>query len=421
EHASGGASMSGHSRGGTDAASKGTVRMKNINRFSNFVKSGMEGYILKPVKLSTQPAERHEIILSNEGPQWAPITQLYNCSVDKPKKESKMKGLKSYIAYSLTSSLSGIQVSRRYKHFDWLHERLTEKYILTPIPPLPEKQVSGRYEEDLIEHRKQILQLWVNKLCRHPVLSQSDVWIHFLTCTDEKQWKIGKRKSEKDEYTGGNFFQSITIPGQPLDTAEVERHVETFSRMTRSLDDSVRGLFDRANETHKRHIGPYKASFQKMASAFEALGHSFELDQSPHNQSITQAIKQTSTVYRTIGDMHEQQPKKDLEPLLDALYAYKGMLSTVPDIVHVHKSALSKLKENEKLSAEGKIPQAEAEAVRMRVDTTSYAMLAEINHFSKERVADFKVTMVDYLRQQVHFYEQIAAQLQGALIQFENV
>lgn len=38
---------------------------------------------------------------------------------------------------------NGIQVSRRYKHFDWLLERLSAKFVLTPIPPLPEKQVSG--------------------------------------------------------------------------------------------------------------------------------------------------------------------------------------------------------------------------------------------------------------------------------------
>lgn len=76
----------------------------------------------------------------------------------------------------------------------------------------------GRYEEDLIEHRKNILQLWVNKICRHPVLSQSDVWRHFITCTDTSKWKQGKRAAEKDEYVGGNFFHCITAPKQSLDS-----------------------------------------------------------------------------------------------------------------------------------------------------------------------------------------------------------
>lgn len=96
---------------------------------------------------------------------WNPITEPYNCAVASPKKESKLKGLKSYIAYQLTSSVrmklfvicyfthilklrslqfNNLQVSRRYKHFDWLHERLEEKFSLIPIPPLPDKQISGK-------------------------------------------------------------------------------------------------------------------------------------------------------------------------------------------------------------------------------------------------------------------------------------
>lgn len=40
--------------------------------------------------------------------------------------------------------MNGIQVSRRYKHFDWLHEQLSNKFLLIPSPPLPEKQVAGK-------------------------------------------------------------------------------------------------------------------------------------------------------------------------------------------------------------------------------------------------------------------------------------
>lgn len=59
-------------------------------------------------------------------------------------------GLKSFIAYSVVPSFNNQPVYRRYKHFDWLHERLVEKYSLIPIPPLPDKQVTGRYENGFI-------------------------------------------------------------------------------------------------------------------------------------------------------------------------------------------------------------------------------------------------------------------------------
>lgn len=37
----------------------------------------------------------------------------------------------------------------------------------------------------------------MDAVCRHPVLSRGWVWRHhFITCTDEKRWKTGKRKAE---------------------------------------------------------------------------------------------------------------------------------------------------------------------------------------------------------------------------------
>jgi len=39
---------------------------------------------------------------------------------------------------------SSVAVSRRYKQFDWLQQRLVEKYSTIAIPPLPEKQIAGK-------------------------------------------------------------------------------------------------------------------------------------------------------------------------------------------------------------------------------------------------------------------------------------
>ena len=90
---------------------------------------------------------------------WLNTNPSYSCVVASPKKEAKFKGLKSYIAYQLTPSVSihhcypqpgdvlfqfnNIQVSRRYKHFDWLYEQLQKKFNFVPIPPLPDKQIQG--------------------------------------------------------------------------------------------------------------------------------------------------------------------------------------------------------------------------------------------------------------------------------------
>ena len=46
--------------------------------------------------------------------------------------------------------------------------------------------VVGRFEEDFIQERMRQLQLWIDRLCKHPVIRRSDVFSHFLTCTEEK-------------------------------------------------------------------------------------------------------------------------------------------------------------------------------------------------------------------------------------------
>ena len=44
----------------------------------------------------------------------------------------------------------------------------------------------GRYEDDFVLERMRYLQLWMDRMVRHPVISQSEVLNHFLTCTDDK-------------------------------------------------------------------------------------------------------------------------------------------------------------------------------------------------------------------------------------------
>ena len=46
--------------------------------------------------------------------------------------------------------------------------------------------IQGRFEDDFVAERMRQLQLWIDRLCRHPVVHHSNVLHHFLTCTDDK-------------------------------------------------------------------------------------------------------------------------------------------------------------------------------------------------------------------------------------------
>nr|XP_022342203.1 sorting nexin-33-like isoform X3 [Crassostrea virginica] len=416
----------------SDFSKYGTVK-KSFNRFSTFAKTGGDAFLMGTVSANVSESDLIKIIDTPEGPAWSYPSQPYTCSIKSPKKESKLKGLKSYIAYQLTPSFSNIQVSRRYKHFDWLHERLEAKFSCIPIPPLPDKALSvsfgslstqgvkgGRYEDDFVSERMRQLQLWVDRMVRHPVISQSEVFNHFLTCTDEKKWKAGKRKAEKDEYQGGKFFLTLQTPPNCLDMRDVEKRMEIFCKFVKNMDDNMRNMLQIGHDSRKKHLGPYKREFQKIGGSFKQLADTFNLDSGAHSQNLTAAIDYTGDTYNEIGDMYEKQPKEDLDHMLEVLFEYKGMLSTYPDVLKLHEGAIGKAKECERLKDEGRMPESDVTAVIQRSDVISYGTLAEMNHFQRERVTDYKEMMQKYLSGQIKFYREITQKLETALHRFDN-
>ncbi|OWF50530.1 sorting nexin lst-4-like isoform X3 [Mizuhopecten yessoensis] len=403
-----------------DMSKYGTVK-KSFNRFSHFAKAGGEAFMMSQVQ--NENVSENDVITITEtadGPVWPLPTDTFTCEVASPKKESKLKGLKSYIAYQITPSFSNIQVSRRYKHFDWLHERLEEKFACVPIPPLPDKALSGRYEDDFITERMHLLQLWINRIVRHPLISRSDVFHHFLTCTNEKKWKEGKRKAEKDEYTGGKFFLLLRTPVAQLEERDVDKTMETFCKFVKGMDDNVKGLITVMNENRKKHLGPYKREYQKIGQSFKNLATTFNLDNSSFSGRLTAAIDYTGDTYNQIGDMFEKQPRADLDPVLDVLYEYKGILSTFPDVLKIHEGAVGRAKECKKEQDEGKMSESDVQKVVNKADIITYGTMAQMSHFQAERVQDYKAMMQKYLKEQIQFYRNITQQLEETLVKFED-
>ncbi|XP_019894079.1 sorting nexin-33 isoform X2 [Musca domestica] len=254
----------------------------------------------------------------------------YSVIVASPKKESKFKGMKTFIAYQLTPSFNNISVSRRYKHFDWLHERLVDKFCLIPIPPLPDKQISGRYEEQFVEHRRVQLQEFVDWVCRHPVLSKCEVWYHFLTCTDEKVWKLGKRKAERDTYVGITYCWAISPPEKQLLQSFVDSQMDSCSHFIHMMDVSVRNLLAISNDMAKKCQSQSKKEFQRIGDGFSDLSKSLAIDERrvpSGNKSLADSVSKVGDIFCTIGQHFGDQPKLDWIPFSDRLHIYSSVCS----------------------------------------------------------------------------------------------
>uniref|UniRef100_A0A4W6D420 Sorting nexin n=1 Tax=Lates calcarifer TaxID=8187 RepID=A0A4W6D420_LATCA len=377
-------------RGGAHATS-----MKiSLNKFPGFSKSGPELYLL--CKQLAKGKDKLPIYMGEVGPVWSyPETQL-DCVVADPKKGSKMYGLKSYIEYQITPSTTNRPVNHRYKHFDWLYERLLDKFgSAIPIPSLPDKQVTGRFEEEFIKMRMERLQGWMTRMCRHPVVSSSEVFQLFLTYKDEKDWKMGKRKAEKDETVGVMIFSTIEPEAPDLDPVEVEQKCEQFSRFTKAMDDGVKEILTVGHEHWKRCTGPLPKEYQRIGKAFQNLSSVFNSSGYQGNEHIRDIKCYVFSLY--------------LHFLMETNNEYKGLLGCFPDTIGVHKAAIDKVKEADKLVATSKITPQDKVTMAKRVSTMSYTLQAEMNHFHSNRIYDYNRVMQLYLEEQVKFYETVKA------------
>ncbi|KAG8905720.1 Sorting nexin, cytoplasm-to-vacuole targeting pathway/endosomal sorting, partial [Tulasnella sp. 417] len=87
-----------------------------------------------------------------------------------------------YIAYVIRTG--GVEARRRYSEFESLRNGLAKLYPTLIIPPIPSKQSLSDYavkqtkaKEDatMISRRKRMLQVFLNRIARHPILSNEHV------------------------------------------------------------------------------------------------------------------------------------------------------------------------------------------------------------------------------------------------------
>ncbi|XP_059824678.1 sorting nexin-9-like [Hypanus sabinus] len=398
-----------------DKGGSNTQSSKRSNRLYQVTKTEAEPFISgKTVKTTT----KIQLVFNEHGASWVyPIVPL-ECSVTNPQLETKYSGMKKFISYQITPNDTTVSVYHRYKHFDWLYGRLLEKFgSAIPIPLLPEKDVPWRFSEEFIQARMGGLQIWINRISRHPVISQSEIFQHFIRKNDEKEWKIGKRIAEKDEAVRGMIFSEI-MPSSEfklLDGEDAEKYL-TFAK---SMGESVRNLVAVTEEHLARCPGTLKSEYTKIGKAFLDLAASFGKNSFHGKGSIENALSFVGKTYTDIGNLHFEQPKKDFHSLIEINKEYKGMLTCFPDILNVLKGALEKAHEYEKLAHTNKVTLKEKEAVVFRAGVVSSAIEAEINHFNHELTSDYKIAVQHFLYEQVQMYNKITDKLREAYARFE--
>ncbi|SPO44944.1 related to Sorting nexin 9 [Moesziomyces antarcticus] len=224
---------------------------------------------------------QHFVIAGAAGPKWKSQLPCFLVQVHHPEKRTRLNGMQEYTVYHVTStypidapdSVSGEQIDsaaqgtgtvpydplggpyppgaqvtvvRRFTQFEWLHLVLARHYSALLIPPLPEKQYSGRFASDFIETRRADLEMWISRLVRHPVLRYSEPIRFFLSCENENEWRtkaaVLLREGSSDGASMGGVFANTWHPDFNFDAGEAEVEAERMDAFLKVLEKTINGV-----------------------------------------------------------------------------------------------------------------------------------------------------------------------------------
>ncbi|CAF1327533.1 unnamed protein product [Rotaria sordida] len=388
-----------------------------------FDKHGIDNYLLHGCKI--KPDEHVQIGYDEkEGSvYWLhnPTMPPFACKVEEPSKGTKLAGIKSFMEYKIHAQIPGSRVvSRRYKQFDWLHEQLVNKFRFVCIPPLPGKQIAGRFEQEFVEERRRQLEIWLNRICRHPVLCASFPVQHFVTCErtegNDKDWKAGKRRSEKDELRESSWLHCVTFTNSNLSEADLVSHIEAFAQQQPNLEIQIKNLTQGLVKYLERHTEIYERDIQRIGELFAKFQKVLQTDTTTFgNKELSDSTLKISTAYNSIAELYKTKASEGIRDFNERIQEYIGLLACFPLILNIQRSG-SEFMRNLQQRSPSTI--SDFNSVVNRNQVLNHVVLAEINFFQKEKVKDLNLHMKTLMNEQIQFYEKITSELHEAAVTF---
>ncbi|KDQ50377.1 hypothetical protein JAAARDRAFT_211785 [Jaapia argillacea MUCL 33604] len=454
---------------------------KALNRFSSFVTSGAEEWVLKgsPTEPEVVPHSREATFsdeeegLSNRlsrvtfgeadrhfvdvGPSWKTKVPPFRVLVHSPsKRASTLSG--AYTIYNVTSLFHAtgtdddpppgshvrVTVQRRFSHFVVLHTALSRRLPGLALPPLPEKQYAGRFSTEFVEARRGDLERYLGRIVRHPVARYAEVLTFFLGCESETEWKKQVPYHLALPPAGPSFYAHVFHPAFNLDAEDAAEAVERFDNHTKAIGKGVQSL--------RNIFGQVRESRIEMSKAERLLSYSLLslITSKPLASAPTTGISEQDDEYtgRTNGLMNQegawcwregctdclrltkaiQRTSETLQSVADLydVYARRTQLATHESMKTVaHPSSLygGVVETHRSTLSRFKIAAAEQcadEEMVARCETVLNTTMAEMDTYHTQKLEDFRSLATDHLDGEIAFYEQILSRLESARRAFDS-
>ncbi|KAG0343035.1 hypothetical protein BG004_005517 [Podila humilis] len=366
-------------------------------------------------------SDKHYI---QSGPSWQEKVPLFCIRVHDPETRRKMVGMQEYTLFQVTSTFTqgvSVTVERRFSQFEWLHERLLNKFGALILPPLPEKQYAGRFSEEFIERRRQALELFLGRLVRHPVIRYSDLFTHFLSCSDDGDWKRAERKFDGDRIVGTSFFQHVYHPEFNVSEDGDIDVVERFKAHCKGSEHLMPFLSD-ATIAYKEGISDSQFRYKRLGLALLNLISTTKdgMDNQTLNDELawcwrenctdclklTKAMQSTAETMQQMANVHQTLISEGCQPWLETIKQQATPSTTYAPLIDIHVGTHKKLVEV--FEKEQTMEEIDSETVKSRCDTVFNITLAEMDRVHDERILDFQKGTREFLDSQIAYHEKQA-------------
>ncbi|KAF8159458.1 Vps5 C terminal like-domain-containing protein, partial [Crassisporium funariophilum] len=357
---------------------------------------------------------------------------VFMISVDDPQKVGDpIRSFTMYTVHTRTTSplfqKSAFSVLRRYSDFLWLYETLSINNPGVVVPPVPEKNAFGRFDDQFLRQRRLALEKCIQKTANHPVLGKDPDLRMFLE-SDSFALDIKHRKAEIAHERGG-LMASI---GQTITGPRFYETDEWFDRQKiylDSLEAQLRGLV-KAIELVAKHRGEIAVSTGEFAQNVS------DLSASDVGKQLSQSLDGLADVQRKAQDIHNVQAEQDIATLMATgkFDEYARLINSVRlafssriRIYHAWKASEADLlrtkQTHERNRAQGRIPtdrlgyslsqiaesERRAAEAKLEYDHVSKLVKAEVARFEQERIEDFKDSLHAFLEGMISRQKEVSA------------
>ncbi|KAK7462902.1 hypothetical protein VKT23_007481 [Stygiomarasmius scandens] len=355
-----------------------------------------------------------------------------------------------------------LTVQRRYSHFVLMHTALTRRLPGIALPPLPEKQYAGRFNQDFVEARRGDLERYIDRVVRHPVARYAEVVTWFLGCESDSDWKRLAPYYLAQPPAGPSFYAHVFHPAFNLDLEDAEEAVERFAVHTKALGRGVQGLRGTFGKIREARVDMSKAERLLSYSLFSLITSKplasnsggiaeedeDEEDQYPNNVNgtvkgynpnkhkgkgtmnkdgawcwregceeclaLTKAMQRTADSLQSVADLYDDHARRTQLATHESLKGVAHPATVYDGVITTHRSTLTRYRDIDAGA------DARDEEMAARCETVLNTTMAEMETYHSQKLEDFATIAKEHLDGEIKLYDQILVRLRSARRAFDQ-